>query len=231
MLMTPSALERLWGVRPNVVLHVGAHNGEELASYENLGWGAGGVVWIEAQADKVEGLRTHIRNLGLFPRHVVSQALVWNLKDQRMSFKITNNGESSSLLDLGSHLSNYPDVCVTHEVEMTTTTLDSLLPPDKRFDLVVLDIQGTELQALQGFSNHLKDVSWVLSEINTGPVYQDCANWSEVKEYLGNFGFVCVDWELTDAEWGDALWIRKDLVPTFPTLRRLARRLKRRLSS
>lgn len=229
VLMTPSALERLWGVRPNAVLHVGAHSGEELESYENLGWGSGGVFWIEAQSDKADGLRNRLRERGLSPRHVVIQALVWNRDNERMNFKITNNGESSSLLDMGSHALSYPDVRVTHEIELETTTLDSLLPSERKFDLVVLDIQGTELQALQGFSQHLENVSWILSEVNTGPVYQNCANWSEVNDYLAAFGFVCVDWEMTDAEWGDALWIRRDLLPSLIRLRRLTRRLKRRL--
>jgi len=227
--MTPSALERLWRVRPRTVLHVGAHSGEELDSYESLGWGDGGVFWIEAQSDKADGLGSRLRELDLSVRHTVIQALVWNRDNERMNFKITNNGESSSLLDMGSHASSYPDVHVTHEVELVTTTLDSLLPSERRFDLVVLDIQGAELQALQGFSKHLENVSWILSEINTGPVYQDCATWSEVNDYLAAYGFVCVDWEMTDAEWGDALWIRRDLLPSLIKFRRLIRRLKRRL--
>lgn len=229
LLMTPAALERLWRVRPNVILHVGAHSGEELESYENLGWGAAGVFWVEAQSDKADGLRNRLRERGLSSRHTVMQALVWNRDNERMNFKITNNGESSSLLDMGSHASSYPDVRVTHEVELVTTTLDSLLPLGRPFDLVVLDIQGTELQALQGFSKHLENVSWILSEINTGPVYQDCATWPEVNEYLAAYGFVCVDWEMTDAEWGDALWIRRDLLPSLIKFRRLIRRLKRQL--
>lgn len=229
VLITPLSLEHLWGVHPNMVLHVGAHRGEELESYENLGWGAGGVFWIEAQSDVAEELRLRLEDLGLSRRHRVIQARVWSVDDERMNFKITNNGESSSLLDMGSHSSSYPEVRVTHEVEMTTISLDTLFTPEDQFDLVVLDIQGTELQALQGFSKHLEKVSWILAEINTGSLYRGCASWSEVDAYLANYGFVCVDWEMTAADWGDALWIRRDLLPSLIKLRRLIRKLKKRL--
>ncbi len=231
MLITPSVLDRLWGVHPRAVLHVGAHKGEELASYEQEGWGSERVVWVEAQGAEVQELRDRIVNLGLASRHQVIQAAVWGQDGHRMKLKVTNNGESTSLLKMGSHATSYPEIRVTHEIEVCTTRLDSLFGSGDGFDLLVLDIQGAELQALQGFSDHLKRTSWIYSEINTGVVYENCAKWSEVRQFLAGKGFVCVDWQVTDADWGDALWIRKDLKPRYILARRLARKLKRRFSS
>jgi FMN phosphatase YigB (HAD superfamily) len=58
MLIPVQILKKYWGVNPNSIVHVGAHDAEELEEYANAGWGS--VTWIEAQPQKISQLRKRI---------------------------------------------------------------------------------------------------------------------------------------------------------------------------
>lgn len=185
----------LWdlGVRPNRVLHVGAHTAEEAYGYRMID---ADVIWVEAQKHLADQLQAQ----GYDVRH----AAIWS-EPTLLTFHTTSNGQSSSLLPLALHRDRYPNITVTETELIETTTIDSLqLYPD----FLNLDIQGAELPALKGATKTLETVKWIYTEISTEELYEGQALEPELTEWLAARGFKKSLQVLTEFGWGDALYVR-----------------------
>ena len=184
---------------PKSVLHVGAHEAEELDDYEQYGWLP--VIWVEAQPDKAQLLRERL------PRsnHELIEAAVWDLSGISLELKVMNNSASTSLLNLGTHLKEHPEVHFSHSVVVKTFKLDDLIK-NRDIDLLALDIQGAELRALKGFEKGLGNLKWIYCEINSQELYEGCCTVKELDEYLSKFNFTRVATRWTPHHWGDALY-------------------------
>jgi FkbM family methyltransferase len=133
-------------------------------------------------------------------------------KVEEVEFHITNNGESSSILELGDHAKIYPGIVNVETVKMKTTTLDNIIKKvgiyQFHFNVLNLDIQGAELKAMKGLSDWFY-IDAVFTEINYREMYKGCALEPEVTQFLLEKGFKKVEEVDTGAGWGDALYIRQ----------------------
>jgi FkbM family methyltransferase len=202
MLISISRLRSFWLIKPTGVLHVGAHLGEELDGYENNCFGP--VTWIEAQPELVRLLSERVNS----PSKVIS-ALVWSRSGVRKVLNLTNNGQSSSVFNLGSHALSYPDIVVSGSLEMETSRLDDLLGGDVH-DFLNLDIQGAEYEALEGLGSRIEQFNFVYTEVNRGQVYEGIKQVREIDEFLRGKGFQRVATVWTSEDWGDSLYLRID---------------------
>ena len=99
-------------------LHIGAHECEELEFYKKLGLDQKDVIWIDAIQSKVDEAKARgIPN--------VFQSVITNKDDEVVTFHVTNNIQSSSLLKFGSHAIHHPQVHFTGDITLTTTTIDT----------------------------------------------------------------------------------------------------------
>jgi FkbM family methyltransferase len=189
------------------ILHVGAHEGQELNDY--IEYGAEKIHWIEANTDLANKLSSRLDPL----IHKVTTAVVSDQDDQEVVFKIANNTQSSSILDLGEHSNLFPDIYYTHEEKRLTKTLNSILNEDHFLDeinFLNIDIQGAELLALQGISQYLDSIESIYIEINDSEVYKKCAKTNEIDSFLNNFNFERKEKYLySNHPWGDAFYIKK----------------------
>ena len=204
MLFSVSNLKRYWEINPIGVLHVGAHEAEEAPDYEKENWLP--VVWVEGQIDLANGIKARLDA----KLHTVIQAFVWDKSGEVLRFKQTNNSQSSSLLDFGSHAKDYPDVKVREEYAVTTSRLDSCLPTHCNFDFINLDLQGVELQALMGLGEHIQKAKWIYTEVNARYVYRNCTLVKELDHFLKQHQFrrVSTRW-VWGKGWGDALYVHQ----------------------
>jgi len=109
-------------------------------------------------------------------------------RDGTAQFHITNNdGQSSSLLALGSHRELFPEVKVQRTIEVPTRRLDSVLtehglePPDMLF----IDVQGAEYRVLQSLPPALlAKVRLIFSEVSTERVYETAGLLADVEALL-----------------------------------------------
>jgi FkbM family methyltransferase len=183
----------LTGVTPSLVLHVGAHTAEENDLYRHLG---ANVIWVEAQAHLAHDLER--------AGHHVIHAAIWS-EPTLLTFHTTSNQQSSSLLPLASHAQRYPHITVTSTHTIRTTTIDSLnLQPD----MLNLDIQGAELEALKGAERTLPHVRWIYTEISVEHLYEGQALEHEVTAWLADRGFEQTLRVMTGDGWGDAVYAR-----------------------
>lgn len=203
MLIPFSEIVKKYG-KPNGILHVGANIGEEAEAYDKEG--IKNVIWIEANADLLPILEENVLKYG----HTVSHYCVGDKNGEDVIFHISNNaGQSSSYLDLGTHLIQHPEVHYTEHCPMQTMRIDSLPIHTYGLDWVSLDIQGTELKALRGMGDLLRQFRFVYSEVNRKHVYKGCALLPEMDAYLKSFGLRRVETAKWIGDWTDALWIKR----------------------
>jgi FkbM family methyltransferase len=189
------------------ILHIGAHECEELKDYQGVGVDASKTYWIEAMPDKVAFCKEHYGN-GLN----IYQAVIDDSDGKSVIFNITNNGQSSSILEFGSHSTSHPWVHVIGKMVMQTTRLDTLIErehiPISLLNFVNLDIQGVELRALKSMEKYLQHVHYIYTEVNTEEVYKGCDLIGEIDDYLRGFGFNRVAQHIRADGWGDAFYIK-----------------------
>lgn len=208
MLISVEELTHFFGVHPNGVLHVGAHNAEEAIDYSNHKWGS--VIWVEMLPEKYEALRVRFANDA---HNLVLHAACWDIDGARLPIFRANNDQSSSLLSPERHLIDYPSISFVKGAEITTSRLDSILPATWQFDFINLDIQGAELRALRGLGERLANVRWAYLEVNTLRMYRDCALIGEIDMFMESMGFARVATHMASHGWGDALYVNARKMP------------------
>ena len=214
MLIKPSKLDSFWGVKPISVLHIGAHLAEESDQYQILNWGT--VIWIEAQKELAQRLSERFNGSN---QRVIHTA-VWDINNLELNLNITNNSQSTSLLELGTHREDYPDIKVSKTELVKTSRIDSLFDQESIPEFINLDIQGAEIQALKGFGELLHHVKYVYCEVNKKEVYVDCAKVFEIDEYLRLFGFKRITTRWVPLKgWGDAFYMNLNLIPVSKFMR------------
>lgn len=224
MLISAKRLHEIWGLQPATLVHIGAHEAEELADYDRFGWGAERTVWVDALPEKAAYVREKTSGR---PEQIVVEAVLWNRAGETIDFNETNNGHSSSALKPKDMIELYPDIEVTNVRRFTTAVASEALPIADldRIDLVLLDIQGAELRALEGFGDELDKVQAIYSEVNEREIYEGLALFPEIDAWLRGRGFALLDSEvLAGVGWGDAIWVRADRVPADAAARRRRRR-------
>lgn len=203
MLILLSELKQKFNISPKSCLHIGASHGEEREAYRVNGIEF--VQWIEAIPEVFEKL---IENIKGFDGHYAINACVSNVAEEKEFNVSSNDGQSSSIFEFGTHSEVHPDVYFVKKIKVTTTTIECLCLPVP--DMINLDIQGAELLALKGMNKEwLSEVKYIYSEINEKELYKGCALVGEIDEYLKQFGFKRVLTRMAgNAGWGDAFYMK-----------------------
>ena len=213
MLIPVELLKKDFGVTPKSILHIGAHKAEELDEYTKHWFPfEQPIYWVEGQP-----LLAHeLRNRTDLAEHVVVEAFVWNVHGETRTFNLSSNSQSSSFLMFGTHLEKIPAITMDDTLEVQTVRLDRVLSKDLRFEFINLDLQGVELQALQGLGNIIRNTNWIYTEVNKEEVYKGCTLVTDLDAYLKQFGFkrVITKW-VRGLGWGDALYIHKSHMGGF----------------
>ncbi|MCK5680675.1 FkbM family methyltransferase, partial [bacterium] len=201
-------LYQKFNIFPRGILHIGAHEGEEIGLYEAMK--VLDVLYVEANpavyAKLVHNLagRNHFRSVNC----AISD------EDGEVGLNVTSMDQSSSILPLKKHAELDPDIVKTHSVKVPGYRVDTLLKkleiPAETFNVIHIDIQGSELKVLKGAIETLPYVDAVMTEVNYEELYPGCALIYELDDFLEQNGFERVA-TITpyDPSWGDALYIRK----------------------
>ena len=99
---------------------------------------------------------------------------------------------------------------------MDTVTLDDFFninfPNQPYPEVLVLDIQGAELDALQGSQKSLENAKVVVSEISRYHLYKNQGLFDDINHLLKSKGYICVCLNYdTEFEYGDAIWVKSEL--------------------
>jgi FkbM family methyltransferase len=194
------------GISVRGAFHVGAHDCEEMAVYDQMGLSREAVVWVDAMEHKVAEARAR----GVTTAYC---AAVSDTDDVETNFNIANNGQSSSLLEFGTHAIEHPHVVFVARETVYTVTVDTFFARYNidcaKHNFWNFDIQGAELMALRGAERSLSFADALYLEVNAAPLYQGCALVEEIDEFLAPRGFSRVITNMTEHGWGDALYVRE----------------------
>lgn len=189
------------------VVHIGAHECEERQGYiDNFKIDDSNIIWIEANPDIVNKMRP------VYPHATILSECVSSEDNKTVSFMITNNYQSSSILNLKTHKIEHPWVYETNRIELKTKTLNTIFKENNfihsDYNFMNLDIQGAELLALKGSTEILPFIDYIYCEVNEKELYEGCALLNELDEFLLSHKFKRVLISMTQHGWGDAFYVK-----------------------
>lgn len=186
-------------------IHVGANIGEECEWYQQYGFTK--VLWFEPNVELIPILEKRICELK--NNEFFNIGIHDTLK--KANLHIANNeGQSSSLLALGTHKKYHPQVRYVRDQVIRLTRLDDFFEYSGRdisdYNFLNVDVEGTELNVLKSLGDSIRKLDYIYSEVCDEYVRKECALISEIDAYLNNFNFKRVVTKMTKAHWGDALY-------------------------
>jgi FkbM family methyltransferase len=187
------------------ILHVGAHECEEIHDYD-VYLPRNKVLWVEAIPEKVELCKRTFNDI------FIENAVVLDT-EENIKFNVSNNYQSSSVLDFGLHSIQHPDIYYTNQIDVKTQLLKNIISKydshNIEFNFINLDIQGVELRALKGMEDYLNKVDYVYTEVHSDFVYNNGTLIHELDTYLEKFNLHRVETKWWgNCNWGDAFYIR-----------------------
>ena len=170
------------------VIHVGAHSGQERELYAQHDLD---VLWIEAMPDVYARL---CANLADYPRQRAVQALVTDADDREYTFHVSSNdGGSSSILDLDLHRELWPEVTYVDSLQLRGVSFATLVEreavPVAAYDALVLDTQGSELLVLRGAGDLLGGFAYIKVEAADFEAYRGGCQLADIERFMKDHGF------------------------------------------
>jgi FkbM family methyltransferase len=143
-------------------------------------------------------------------------------KEEDVVFNITSNGQSSSILELGTHADIYKSIVVSERIPMRAYTIEQIFKKEsldiRNYQFINIDTQGNELSIIKGIGDAIYYVDAFYLEINEDYLYKKCSLVGEIDDYLMGWKFYRAETKMTNDGWGDALYLKR---PTYSSIGRM----------
>jgi FkbM family methyltransferase len=118
---------------------------------------------------------------------------------------------SSSLLEPKEHLIDHPQVSFDEKITVDVIALDDWARENliSQIDLLWLDLQGAEMEALVGAREILQTVTAIHAEVNLKDTYSGAVLYPELRTWLEARGFSPVIEAIAWVEGGNVLFVRE----------------------
>lgn len=208
MLIPFEKITEKYDMKINGILHIGGHNCEEINAYNKYGITNDKIIWIEANPDICK------KNIELDGSRIIKNFVCCDTDTGVSKLNIANNGQSSSILEFGTHKRLFPSVRYVGQVEVKNKRIDTMYKeeniPINFANFLNIDIQGAELLALKGMGDIVTNFDYIYLEVNKEQVYKNCALIGDIDTYLSTYNFSRVETKWwNNSTWGDALYIKK----------------------
>ena len=193
------------------VIQAGSHYGQEVGCFDQLGINKRILFEPSPHAFGVlsEGLK-HRTDCAFY---LVNHALGNENKDVEMFMETANRGESNSILAPAMHLTQFPDIRFDEKQVVEMVRLDDWAEKMNldisEYNLLVLDVQGYELEVLKGAEKTLENVNVVVTEILREELYEGCVMYQELEAWLNQRGFQMTNSNWVGGSYGDAIFIKQ----------------------
>jgi FkbM family methyltransferase len=186
------------------IIHIGGHYGQEYDLYRVLNVP---VIFFEPLSNNYRILKDKVKNNDNV--QTFQCALGNENKKILMNVETVNNSQSSSILKPKKHLEQYPHITFDHIEEVHMFRLDDIEIEKENYNFLNIDVQGYELEVLKGSVDILKNIDYIISEVNRDEVYENCAKVEELDQFLNQFNFERNETNWMGGIWGDAFYIKK----------------------
>ena len=208
------AIGRIAAMKPDVVLDVGANEGQFVGKLRGCGY-SGRIISFEPQQEAFLQLASRAKGASNWDCHQLA------LGEARatLSMHVSAFSPSSSLLPIGRlHVELMPQTAEVRTEEVSVVRLDEWIGAaglaGKRLFLK-LDVQGYELPVLRGMGDLLGSVEGALVELNFRPLFDGQSKYFEVMAALEAAGLhfagltgVNLHPTVSDFLWADAAFFR-----------------------
>jgi FkbM family methyltransferase len=199
-------LKRKYNLNLKGTINVGSYLASEYDLYKKLN--INNIIFIEANPNIIEKLKIRVGS-----ECIVFNYLIYDKDDVELDFNICHHLQSSSLLDFKQHKMYYPELSnVIDIIKLKTKKLDTLIKENNidmnKFNTLMLDVQGAEKLVLDGFTENIKYIDYIYTEVNFDEMYKDCVLFDTLNECLNAHGFKLIEYFDTKKGWGDALYGR-----------------------
>ena len=111
-------------------------------------------------------------------------------KSEKKILNITKRRDSSSFLEINNMIKN-SDHLVEEKREIETKPLDEVIKSENLIKpiLAKIDVQGYELEVLQGSENILKQIKYIIIEVSENEIYTGQSLAKEIIKYLNDMNF------------------------------------------
>lgn len=203
MLLNLDNLNLKYNLKIKGVLHIGAHVGQELTTYQRLG--INNVMFFEPIQETFKKLEENVGDSAI----LVKTALGNMDGEIEMFTETVNQGQSNSILQPEHHLIQHPDILFNGKEKVKITKLDNFIEDKEKYNFINIDVQGYELEVFKGGSEYLKTIDYIMTEVNSAELYKGCAKIEELDLFLSSYGFERVETTWIGGTWGDAFYIKK----------------------
>ncbi len=199
-------LKNKYNLKVSGLILIGAHYGNEYHDF--VQYGIKNMMMFEPLSNNFKVLSENINDDNVI---LVNKALGNENKKITMFVETANKSMSSSVLEPKLHLNQYPHIVFNDREEVDMVRLDDLNYDMCLYNFIYIDVQGYELEVFKGAVNTLKNIDYIISEINNVELYKGCVLLNDLTSFLSQHGFILIEEDSRGATWGDALYIKKDV--------------------
>lgn len=192
-----------YNIKLKGVVHIGAHYGQECSEYKEHG--IKNLMFFEPLSKNFKILKQRVGDE--FPCYNI--ALGNKNCDIEMYVETINQSSSSSVLKPKHHLIQYPHIDFNEKETVKMCRLDDIEFNRSEYNIIVIDVQGYELEVLKGAEKFLENVDLIISEINIAEMYEGCALVDELNNFLSKHKFELAETWCPQDTWGDGVFVKK----------------------
>lgn len=207
MILTKELITNL-KIKPEGICYIGANEGQELPDMIKF-FPNSTIHCFEPQKKPFNLLMSNFGDM----KNLYFYNFALGNKDKKVFLHTNNNNNnmSSSILEPKEHLFYHKKVTFSGQEEIELKQYSNLGIHNVNF--LNIDVQGYELEVLKGFGK-LDEIKYIATEVNRKEMYKDCVQVNDLDKYLKKHNFIRVKtiWWKSVIPWGDAFYIKKDLI-------------------
>ena len=194
------------GIEKKGIIQIGAFDGEEVSSYLEMGFDP--IMLVEANPDNIPKLHKsvdhHEANIRIYPVAITNY-------DGMANFNIPERADCGSIYNY-TGLKTVFGIQTLRTVEVPCFTVDTLMKEYNEdpalYNVLNMDIEGGELDALKGATELLKHINVIYSEIRFADLFENGTMCEDLEEFVFKLGFKKVFYKKWHETFGDAIYIR-----------------------
>jgi FkbM family methyltransferase len=200
-----------YGITPLGLVHIGANDGQELDAYVEAGFTS--FKMFEPLREPFARLKARLAKLPEGVTAIPHNVALGASDGEAEMFVADNQAASSSLLAPMQGRKVWRKIRFVGRETVAVRTLDSFLVAGEAFNVMVLDVQGFEIEVLKGGPETLRRMDCIVCELNREKTYEDSAGVGDVDAFLDAAGFRRMETYWVSRYWGDGVYLRKERVP------------------